>query len=1090
MIWKSREIIVFVSSPGDCLVERRTVRRIVEEMNERPELVSQRLRFKPLLWEDLPPGVAESGDFQKRINSVIKESEFGGYGIYIGIMKNRLGTPTPRYASGTIEEFEVSLKRRGIFGMPAEIMFYFVDDGSEPNSDVESFKSQASKKALLYTTVPFDAFAKRFEHDLLSIAKSWSKWRSILRRAWRPLRNYTAVVAALAVLLIAGYDLNARQRIHSALAAGRIDDAGAIWSERRSLMVFSAQAKQRQISAKIEDSFTTETHASDALIFWERWQSETVLLPHAHAAMQARLVELITGEIDRDLLNNRSAAALATWRETRRVGVWVAYLDKAHRTIADIAALRMIEALSATGTGPETWRDTLLTPLQAEQLHLIAEKIVAHDPTFRTRPNRAVRTALAVMADRMEILGELARQAAQTLDTHVQPEIEAFTVLADLNSLSAWIETTVSPTLKSHITYRIIEGVQSRKEPAAMLMMYEMGLRDQFPDPGVALLSDVPLAGEALEAQVTDFLNARIGGPPLHLAVLEGLLPHLDVSDLSFTARTGLTDLITAEIEDGMPPIVLDALSRLNTQRGHDLVDTELEEHLSGRTSFGFAHREVLMRHIRRTVPVDQRLEIARLLYERSESDRALLETPHSLSTGLSIANGVERGYLEILTLDASLATEADQAALARIVDKRALGLPTGPLAGVSRTASTATFGEERDLQALGAALRVLPEDWSIDILNLPQAPLVDPPWDPAWATRQIVIAALSSASGPALERVAQEVLRALPNDEDLEKWLVIHVATIGPETSGAFARHRLKDNSRIAIDMLVLLRDDDTILAHVNRIASAKAPRDDLAYLAEAASNLPANARRALIARIMETLPGEADHFLELAAEDGLVAEPLQRAAELLIRMPETGQARLGLRYFANTESERAWFLATQSAFRSWLDRVEPFEWVGVMQELPSLGPNDLTEAVVELAVARPIVTGFSIGGFQEEDPSIGQMAIGPDVGVVSHALARLATSNHSRVALDTLARTRIDKFQTLGNVPDPERTARAYITWLAVGPTGRTHLDCAPDTWLGADQLDDADPLTVRVAASLLLAQPRLATLPACRSEVQESN
>ena len=349
------------------------------------------------------------------------------------------------------------------------------------------------------------------------------------------------------------------------------------------------------------------------------------------------------------------------------------------------------------------------------------------------------------------------------------------------------------------------------------------------------------------------------------------------------------------------------------------------------------------------------------------------------------------------------------------------------------------------------------------------------------------MIAALSSASGPTLEGFAEKVLRSLPNDEDLQTWLIYHVASIGPLTSKAFARHRLKEGKLGSIDVLVELRDIDALLGHVDRIVSAQAPRDDLTNLAEAASNLPRDARRALIARVVQALPGEVGHFLELAAQEGFVAEPLERTAEAFIRMPETGRARVGLQYFASTDPERAWRLATQQAFRDWLDRADPFEWVGAMQELPPLGPGEPSKAVVELAVTRIILTGFGIRGYQREDREIGQMAIAPDVGIVSHVVALLAATNYPKVVLHALARARIESVQTLGNVPNPDRTARAYLTWLAAGPARRAQLECAPGAWLGSDHLDDADPLTTRTAAALLLAQPRLATLPICPAEVR---
>lgn len=212
-----REILVFISSPGDCAAERSAARRIIEELNAGEDVASQGLRLRPLLWEDLPPGIAESGDFQKCIDSLIKRGGYSGYGIYVGIMKRKLGTPTPRYASGTVEEFEESLKRRRRTGMPVEILFYFVDDGTPPTPDVEEFKRHAEKRGLLHAEVPADRFAERLGQNLFDIAKSWSGWRAVIRRLWRPLRNVAGALAIIAVLALIAFDLAARHRIDSAL---------------------------------------------------------------------------------------------------------------------------------------------------------------------------------------------------------------------------------------------------------------------------------------------------------------------------------------------------------------------------------------------------------------------------------------------------------------------------------------------------------------------------------------------------------------------------------------------------------------------------------------------------------------------------------------------------------------------------------------------------------------------------------------------------------------------------------------------------------------------------------------------------------
>ena len=88
----------------------------------------------------------------------------------------------------------------------------------------------------------------------------------------------------------------------------------------------------------------------------------------------------------------------------------------------------------------------------------------------------------------------------------------------------------------------------------------------------------------------------------------------------------------------------------------------------------------------------------ALLLFERSEEDRALIESPHSLNFGISIADGIERRYLEILAFDAFRATDADRAALDRIVERKVVQAPSGPLANVSRQVGASDIGYSQNL--------------------------------------------------------------------------------------------------------------------------------------------------------------------------------------------------------------------------------------------------------------------------------------------------------------------------------------------------------------------------------------------------------
>lgn len=138
-----RDLPVFVSSPDDCQDERNTVAAVVRRLNRDLEAVGHRVRLSTLRWEDLPPGLADPGDFQHRINTLLGHYHLEEFEIYVDLMKGRLGTPTPRHDSGTIEELEASLAGAREKGIPAEVLMYFIEPHASNASDVTQLKGDS-----------------------------------------------------------------------------------------------------------------------------------------------------------------------------------------------------------------------------------------------------------------------------------------------------------------------------------------------------------------------------------------------------------------------------------------------------------------------------------------------------------------------------------------------------------------------------------------------------------------------------------------------------------------------------------------------------------------------------------------------------------------------------------------------------------------------------------------------------------------------------------------------------------------------------------------------------------------------------------
>ena len=128
------EIKCFIASPGDTAAERQVCEKVFEEINHG---IGRTLGFRlvSMRWEkDVYPSVGEYG--QQVINQQFEDD----YDLFVGIMKNRFGTPTPRAGSGTEEEFNIAYERfqNGEIG---NIFFYFgMPDKSPYDLELDQFQ--------------------------------------------------------------------------------------------------------------------------------------------------------------------------------------------------------------------------------------------------------------------------------------------------------------------------------------------------------------------------------------------------------------------------------------------------------------------------------------------------------------------------------------------------------------------------------------------------------------------------------------------------------------------------------------------------------------------------------------------------------------------------------------------------------------------------------------------------------------------------------------------------------------------------------------------------------------------------------------
>lgn len=171
---------VFVASPGDVTEEREVFESVVDELN-RTWSKSLGVRLELLRWETTTrPGIGREP--QAVINSQIGDE----YDVFIGILWGRIGTPTSKAESGTLEEFERARARWKADPSSVEIMVYFKDKAIKPseidgdqNNRVQRFKSSLGDEGVLHRTFEgIENFESLIRAHLSAVAQKWSKGQS------------------------------------------------------------------------------------------------------------------------------------------------------------------------------------------------------------------------------------------------------------------------------------------------------------------------------------------------------------------------------------------------------------------------------------------------------------------------------------------------------------------------------------------------------------------------------------------------------------------------------------------------------------------------------------------------------------------------------------------------------------------------------------------------------------------------------------------------------------------------------------------------------------------------------------------------
>jgi hypothetical protein len=165
MAYSARVYRVLIASPSDVSQERDIAVRVIQEWNDLNSAERQ-IVILPLKWE-----THSAPEFGKRPQEVINRQVVDLCDLVVGIFWTRIGSPTGKADSGTLEEIE-RVAREG-----KKVMLYFSRVKQDPEGlDLEQlaklrdFKTTVSPKALVETysdPIEFhDKLAKHLEIQL------------------------------------------------------------------------------------------------------------------------------------------------------------------------------------------------------------------------------------------------------------------------------------------------------------------------------------------------------------------------------------------------------------------------------------------------------------------------------------------------------------------------------------------------------------------------------------------------------------------------------------------------------------------------------------------------------------------------------------------------------------------------------------------------------------------------------------------------------------------------------------------------------------------------------------------------------------
>lgn len=225
MSYQATVASIMIASPGDVSEERQIAREVIHEWNY-INSVSTKVVIMPVGWE-----THASPELSGRPQELINERILKGCDLLVGIFWTRLGTPTGKSASGTVEEIE----RHVTAGKPA--MVYFSTAPVVPhNLDQEQFQAVidfrrwCNQRGLTQEFENLIDFRQKFSRELQIALKNNQYLRDLFQSEERPVVSAPSIVGSRQIDDPLPYPLS-KEAIALLDAASR-DKSGMIMSVR------------------------------------------------------------------------------------------------------------------------------------------------------------------------------------------------------------------------------------------------------------------------------------------------------------------------------------------------------------------------------------------------------------------------------------------------------------------------------------------------------------------------------------------------------------------------------------------------------------------------------------------------------------------------------------------------------------------------------------------------------------------------------------------------------------------------------------------------------------------------------------------